>query len=71
MLDALQALDWTGPLATSTENQLPRHVLLVEPARTPLAPLLDRLLLAPDPRLAAGWRDKPLEGLMLADVVGG
>ena len=71
VLDALQALDWTGPLATSTENQLPRHVLLVEPARTPLAPLLDRLLLAPDPRLAAGWRDKPLEGLMLADVVGG
>jgi membrane protein len=62
VLDALQALDWTGPLATSTENQLPRHVLLVEPARTPLAPLLDRLLLAPDPRLAAGWRDKPLEG---------
>jgi membrane protein len=37
-LDALQALDWIGPLATHTENETPRHVLLADPAATPLAP---------------------------------
>ncbi len=68
VLDALQALDWTGPLATSTENQLPRHVLLVDPARTPLEPLMDRLLLAPDATRAAGWQGKPWAALTVADI---
>lgn len=40
-LDALLALDWVGKLAEEQE----RYVLLVDPARTPAAPLMQRLLL--------------------------
>lgn len=69
VLDALQALDWTAPLASTSDNQPPRHVLLAEPAATPLAPLMDRLLLAPDERVGAPWRDKPWADLTLGDLL--
>ena len=69
VLEALQALDWTGQLTSTRENQPPRHVLLAEPATTPLAPLIDRLLLAPDQRLAACWHDKALGQLRQGDVI--
>jgi membrane protein len=46
VLDALLALDWVGEVA-----QDPRHptrwVLLVEPVRTPVQPLIEQMLLAP------------------------
>jgi len=68
-LDALQALDWVGQLATRTENQPPRCVLLADPAVTPLAPLVERLLIAPAPELAA-WRARiGADGWLLADVL--
>jgi membrane protein len=66
-LDALQALDWVGQLATRTENEAPRHVLLADPATTPLAPLVARLLIAPAQQLAA-WRERVgVDGWMLQD----
>jgi membrane protein len=68
-LEALQALDWVGQLATRTENEPPRHVLIADPAITPLAPLMARLLIAPAPELLA-WRERTgADGWMLADVL--
>jgi len=68
-LDALQALDWTGQLTTSSANQAPRHVLLADPATAPLAPLLHALLLPPDAALQAAWSAQPLTALRLQDVL--
>ena len=47
----------------------PRLVLLADPATTPLAPLVDRLLLAPTAMPGLSCQDKPWSALMLADVV--
>ncbi len=69
VLETLHSLDWTGPLASQSEKRPPRHVLLVDPAGTPLAPLMDRLLLAPGHRLGPRWLAKPWPALTLADVV--
>ena len=49
VLEALTALDWVGRL---DEEGQPRYVLLCDPAHTPLAPLVDMLLLAPIDALA-------------------
>jgi membrane protein len=68
-LDALHALDWIGTLATRTENETPRHVLLADPAATPLAPLLRALLLPQDAALQGVWTARPLAELRLQDVL--
>lgn len=70
-LDALHTLDWVGQLATRTENEPPRHVLLVDPAATPLAPLLRTLLLPQDAALQAVWTARPLAELSLQDALAG
>lgn len=44
LLDTLMAMDWVSRL---DEEQAPRHVLLCDPATTPIGPLIDRTLLAP------------------------
>ncbi|QIL43506.1 YihY family inner membrane protein [Acidovorax sp. HDW3] len=72
VLEALCALDWVGPvteLHQSGSEQPPRFVLLVELASTPLAPLLQRLLLARTPSLEPLWQRAALDYLLLADVV--
>ncbi len=72
VLEALCALDWIGPvteLPQSGNEQPPRFVLLVELASTPLAPLLQRLLLARSPSLEPLWQRAALDYLLLADVV--
>ena len=50
-LQALQSLGWTGRLLSADDAEADaeavRHVLLIAPAQTPLAPLVARLLLAP------------------------
>lgn len=67
VIEQLQSLDWVGLLA---EPGLARHVLLVEPGKTPLAPLVQTLL------LSGLWQDDPfcqrsgLTGLSLADALG-
>ena len=70
VLDTLQALGWTGQLASTADAAPPRHLLLADPAATPLAPLLDRLLLAPDALPGRRWGDKAWTTLTVADVVG-
>ncbi|OYU81927.1 MAG: hypothetical protein CFE45_27775, partial [Burkholderiales bacterium PBB5] len=52
VLEDLAALGWCGRL---DEEGAQRHVLLIEPARTPAQPLVDRLLLA-EQRSTAAFR---------------
>jgi membrane protein len=50
-LRALRQLDWVGCL----DEEQGRWVLLVDPASTPLAPLVERLLLRREPHTEAMW----------------
>ena len=68
-MGALQSLNWVGELTTQRENEQPRHVLLIEPARQPLRPLVEKLLLKPDPKLAPWWKRRPLDGMTVADLL--
>ena len=65
----LAALDWVGQLDTRGENEEPRHVLLIEPARQPLRPLAERLLLAPDGARSGWWTQVPCSEVTVADLL--
>lgn len=70
VLDALAALEWVGQVGVGTASAAePRWVLLADPAATPLAPLVRRLLLDPADSLAPFWQGTGLERLCLADVL--
>ena len=69
VMEALCALDWVGQLGTHTENEEPRHVLLFDPAQQPLRPLIERLLLKPDPALAGWWGHPLLTDMTVADLL--
>lgn len=69
VMGALQALDWVGQLDTQTENEEPRYVLLFDPPRQPLRPLVERLLLKPDKALAGWWEHEPLANMTVADIL--
>ncbi len=69
VLGALQSLDWVGQLGTHTENEEPRHVLLFDPPRQPLRPLVERLLLKPDKALAGWWENDLLDSMTVADIL--
>jgi membrane protein len=69
VLTALRELDWVGELGTRSENEQPRHVLLAEPHRLPLRPLVEKLLLQPDPALAGWWADRRLADMTAADLL--
>lgn len=66
VIDALVDLDWVGRLE---EEGGQRHVLLVDPQRTPLQPLLDELLLVPDPATRAFRQKVGVEDLRLEEVL--
>ena len=72
-LDALLALDWVGRLqeeegATPRQTES-RYVLLADPQTTPLAPLVQRLLLERTPSLEGVWGPAGLDGLLLGDAL--
>ena len=72
-LDALLALDWVGRLQEE-EGATPRqaesrYVLLADPQTTPLAPLVQRLLLERTPSLEGVWGRAGLDGLLLGDAL--
>ncbi|MDF1481625.1 YihY family inner membrane protein [Extensimonas sp. H3M7-6] len=76
VLETLQALDWVGqvsdpaPDGSGAPNLVElRYVLLAEVQSTPLAPLLQRLLLERTPSVEALWQRAELDELMLADVL--
>jgi membrane protein len=68
MIELLISLDWVARL---DEADAKRHVLLCDPASTPAAPLIDRLLLAPDAATEAFRRRAALPSMMLADLING
>ncbi len=74
-LATLEALDWIGAVsdaydaASSQSAPGARYLLLVEPAGTPLAPLLQHLLLAREHSLQPLWAHAHLDALQLADVL--
>ena len=67
LVELLADLDWVSRL---DEGGDARHVLLCDPATTPLAPLFDRTLLEPGRSTAAFRRAAGVDRLMLADVIG-
>jgi membrane protein len=73
VLEALAGLDWVGQIndlaSGLAEVPEPRYVLLVDPADTPLAPLVNRLLLDQAPSLDALWSNARLRELQMADVL--
>ncbi len=69
VLDALVRLDWIGRLREQDDGAAPRHVLLVDPATAPLAPLLDRLLLPASPQTDALWNAGGWHRLRLSDAL--
>ncbi|WP_338413210.1 YihY family inner membrane protein [uncultured Sphaerotilus sp.] len=67
VVEQLQRLDWVGSLS---EPGLARHVLLVDPARTPVAPLVQALLLSARWQDEAFWRHAGLSSMRLSDALG-
>ncbi len=74
-LEALLSLDWIGKLASDAETAKhvrdERFVMLVPPEGTPLAPLMQLLLLNSAPSAATEplWTDARWSGLHVADVL--
>jgi membrane protein len=70
LVDLLVALDWVARLdEAGAMTDGPRLMLLCDPARTSLGPLLDRTLLAPGPAAAAFNRRAALDRLTLQDAL--
>ena len=73
VLEALTALDWVGQVNDAAVGEADvlesRYVLLANPGTTPLAPLVQRLLLERSESLQPLWSKARLEGLLLEDVL--
>ncbi|RYF81060.1 MAG: YihY family inner membrane protein [Comamonadaceae bacterium] len=69
VLKSLAALDWVVELVEDAADEAPRHVLLVEPAHTPLAPLATALMLPRARSVEALWQGGSLAEMKLADVL--
>jgi membrane protein len=73
VLDTLTALDWVGrtndPAQSAADDPEPRYVLLADPDRTLLEPLLQRLLLDRSASLAPLWGSAGLAQLHLSDLL--
>jgi len=67
VLEDLMAIDWIARLA---EGEIPRHVLLVDPASAPVAELVASLLLAPGHATQAFTTRSGLATMTLADLWG-
>jgi membrane protein len=68
MLELLAQIDWVRPL--DEEGDTPRHVLLCDPANTPIEPLLRRTLLDPGPASAAFMAHVQVQRLSLRQALG-
>ena len=73
VLDALTALDWVGrtsdPAQSAADDPEPRYVLLADPERTLLEPLLERLLLDRADTLEPLWGNAGLAQLHVSDLL--
>ncbi|MFO6420928.1 YihY family inner membrane protein [Hylemonella sp. W303a] len=66
LAEVLERLNWVGRLAGGMRGEPMRLVLLIDPDRALLAPLVDALLL---PRRAGLWRKTKLDELNLRDAL--
>lgn len=66
VLDRLVEMDWAARL---DEAGAARHVLLCEPAATPLAPLVAAFLLDPEAEVGRFWQGAGFQAMSLADVL--
>ena len=66
LVDLMVALDWVGRL---DEPGSPRYVLLCDVERTPLAPLVERVLVDRVPTLARFWQQTGLGEMTVAAVI--
>lgn len=72
VLDALVGLDWVGRLDEEdrgTTREEARYVLLADPDQTPLAPLMERLLLDRSAALTRLWDRGQWNQLLLRDAI--
>lgn len=69
LVETLVTLDWVGRLVDDGQDGLPRLVLLAEPARTPLAPLMQTMLLPREASTDDFWGSARLDELKLADAL--
>ncbi|MEO7940907.1 MAG: YihY family inner membrane protein [Burkholderiaceae bacterium] len=68
-LEALVEIDWVARLDDDANPEGPRYVLLVDPAQTPLAPLLEALLLCHNSSTEALWERAQFAQARLGDVL--
>jgi len=67
ILESLRSIGWCARLDEDGDQ---RHALLVDPARTPMAPLTDSLLLEPDDEATRAFRQRAgLHAMTLADLL--
>ena len=70
LVENLVTLDWVGRLLDDdAPAEPPRLVLLAEPSRTPLAPLLQTTLLPREASTEIFWHNSGLTGLGLGDAL--
>jgi len=69
LLEALKALDWIAELNEPEGDRGARYVLLCDPDRTKVGPLVERLLLKQDLLAQGFWREAALERLTLRQVM--
>lgn len=69
VLECLMELDWVGVLREEGHEADARHVLLMDPAQTSLAPLADRLLVGREPAQNPLWTATRLDQVQVADVL--
>lgn len=69
VLETLCVLDWTGLLQEELEGEAARYILLANPDTTPLAPLLNALLLKQDESTNNLWINSRWPSLNLCHVL--
>jgi membrane protein len=69
LLETLQALDWIGLLDEAQSDHGGRFVLLCDPGKTLMAPLIGQLLLRPDGFTQQFWSKAGLNDMTLAEAL--
>ena len=69
VLDVLLTLEWVGQLRPMGESLSTRYILLIDPAKTPLAPLAHQLLVTQQDNTMALWAHMQIDKLSLGDVM--
>jgi len=69
VLDVLHSLEWVGQLKPLGASLSIRYILLIDPAITPLAPLVDQLLVNKQDNTKTLWQKLQIDKLKLGEVL--